>query len=231
MATDLTRRSFLGAAGTAVAAGTVTTAAFAADGDKEGRVKIVGICCSPRPGMTTFQALQVCLNAAQKASERIDIELIELAGKRIEGSVAAGVPLPEGERDDFPPLVPKLSAPNVGGIVVATPVYFANMSSLCKAFLERCMAFRKRDFALGGKVAGVLAVGGSRNGGQELTIRSVQTALMCQEMIIVGEARPSAHMGGTVWSGTPGGVTEDEFGMNSAKALGRHVAQVALRLA
>ena len=231
MASDLTRRSFLGAAGTAVASGTVVAAAGAAESGGGGRVKIVGICCSPRQGMTTFQSLQVCLDAAQKASDRIEVELIELAGKKIDGSVAAGVPLAPGEKDDFPALVPKLAAPEVGGVIVATPVYFANMSSLCKAFLERCVAFRKQDFALGGKVAGVLAVGGSRNGGQELTIRSVQTALMCQEMIIVGEDRPSAHMGGTVWSGTPGGVTEDEFGMNSAQALGRHVAQVALRLA
>lgn len=215
MAKDLTRRGFLGTAGTVMAAGTAATAAGAADGETGGRVKIVGICCSPRQGMTTFESLQVCLDAARETSSRIAVELIELAGKKIEGSVAAGVPLDPGQQDDFPPLVPKLAATDVGGIVVATPVYFANMSSLCKAFLERCIAFRKRDFALGGKVAGVLAVGGSRNGGQELTIRSVQTALMCQEMIIVGEARPSAHMGGTVWSGTPGGVTEDEFGMQS----------------
>ena len=46
--------------------------------------------------------------------------------------------------------------------------------------------------------SGVLAVGGGRNGGQELTLRSVQTALMCQEMVIVGDGKPSAHFGGTV---------------------------------
>ena len=91
--------------------------------------------------------------------------------------------------DDFPSLVPKLGDPKVAGIIIGSPVYFGNMSSLCKAFLERLMMFRKDNFALSNKVAGVLAVGGARNGGQELTIRSIQTALFGQEMIIVGESR------------------------------------------
>jgi multimeric flavodoxin WrbA len=80
-------------------------------------------------------------------------------------------------------------------------------------------------------VAGVLAVGGARNGGQELTIQSVQAALMCHEMLIVGDGRPSAHRGATVWSGAGEEVTDDEFGMSTARNLGRRVAEVAIRMA
>ena len=90
--------------------------------------------------------------------------------------------------------------------------------------------FRKSDFSLANKVGGVLAVGGVRNGGQELTIQSVQTALMCQEMIIVGDGRPTAHFGATVCSGKLEDVTQDEFGMLTAGNLGRRVAEVALRI-
>jgi len=149
----------------------------------------------------------------------------------IPGELAAGVPLAKGQKDDFPSLVPKLSDPKVAGIIIGTPVYFGDMTSLCKAFLDRGIAFRKKDFALGGKVAGVVAVGGCRNGGQELTIRSVQTALMSQQMILVGDAPPTAHIGATVWNSGKGDVTADEFGMATAKNLGRRVAEVALRLA
>ncbi|NQU23136.1 MAG: flavodoxin family protein [Candidatus Nealsonbacteria bacterium] len=194
-------------------------------------MKIIAVCCSPRKGKTTFASLQVCLEAAKAVGDRIEVELIELAGMKIDGSLAAGLPLEPGQKDDFPELVPKLSDPSVGGIIVGTPVYFGNMTSLCKAFLDRCMAFRKNDFALRDKVAGVLAVGGARNGGQELTIRSVQTALMCQEMILVGDGAPTGHFGATVWSGAEGGVTEDEFGMATTRNLGRRVAEVALRVA
>ena len=118
----------------------------------------------------------------------------------------------------------------VRGIIVGTPVYFGNMSSLCKAFLDRCITLWKDDLALSNKVAGVLAVGGSRNGGQEVTLQSVQVSLLCQEMILVGNGRPGPRLGATVWSGAKGGVTQDEYGMTTARTLGRRVAEMALRL-
>ena len=69
-----------------------------------------------------------------------------------------------------------------------------------------------KNKALADKVAGVLAVGGGRNTGVELTLRSVQVALMSQQMIVVGDAPPTGHWGGTVWAGNPavgGGPTPD----------------------
>ena len=194
-------------------------------------IRIVGIACSPRKGKTTAASLQVCLEAAAQVDRRIEVELIELAEMKIDGSLAAGLPLAPGQQDDFQKLVPKLSDPKVKGIIIGTPVYFANMTSLCKAFLDRCIAFRKSNFALSNKVAGVLAVGSARNGGQELTIQSVQAALLCQEMFIVGDGRPTAHFGATVWNSGKRPVTEDEFGMATAKNLGRRVAETVLQLA
>jgi multimeric flavodoxin WrbA len=105
------------------------------------------------------------------------------------------------------------------------------VSALCKAFLDRCIVFRKNQFALADKVAGAVAVGGGRNGGQELVLRQIHTALMGQGMIVAGDGPPTAHWGATLWSGAEGGVTEDEFGMTTAKNLGRHVAELALKLA
>jgi multimeric flavodoxin WrbA len=231
---DITRRDFVknsvaaGAAVTTVVAPAVASQTATA---AEGTIKIIAISCSPRKGKSTATALGVCLQAAQEVSPKIETELIELAGLKINGSVAAGVPLAPGEQDDFPKLVPVLADPRVRGIILGTPVYFGNMSSLCRAFLERCMVFYQDKGALRDKVAGVVAVGGTRNGGQEVTIQSVQISLFCQEMILVGNGRPGPRHGATVWSGTEGGVLKDEFGMNTTKALGRRVAEVALRMA
>lgn len=235
MESNLTRRVFLSgtAATTALGAG----AALSAEGSAQRPTKILGICCSPRKGKTTAAALGVCLEAAKAIDPRIEVELIELAGLKIPGEVAAGVPLAEGDRDDFPALAPKIGDPAVAGIIVGTPVYFGNMSALCKALLDRLIVFHK-DKRLANKVAGVLAVGGARNGGVELTLRSVQVALMSQQMIVVGDAPPSSHWGGTVWGGNPavnsGGapdVTRDEEGIATVRNLGRRVAEMALRLA
>jgi len=226
MASDLGRRGFLGAAGVAVATG-----ALGADAPATARsVKILGIATSPRKGKTTTAAVQACLDAAKAVNPIVEIELVELAGMNINGAVAAGVPLPAGQEDDFLKLVPVLTDPKVGGIIIGSPVYFGSMSSLCKAFLERWTAFRKLNFPLSGKVAGVVAVGANRNGGQELTIACIQAAMMCHEMLVVGDGKPTAHRGATVWN-QGDDITKDEFGLSTAKNLGRRVAEVALLVA
>jgi multimeric flavodoxin WrbA len=234
MASDLPRRNFLKLAGTAVAAGAVAQTTLAqepSNGAKAGPVKIVGVCCSLRAGKSTVASVGACLEAAKAAApDRIAIELIDLADLKIPAGPAAGLPLEPGQQDVFPALVPKLADPQVAGIIIGTPVYFGNMSSLCKAFLERCMAFRKDGFALGNKVGAVLAVGGSRNGGQEQAIKSVQTVLSAQNMLIVGEAKPLCHCGATVWNNGDA-FLQDEGNQATIKSVGQRVAEVALMIA
>jgi multimeric flavodoxin WrbA len=194
-------------------------------------IKILGVSCSPRKGKTTAAGLQVCLDAAKAVSPNVEVELLDLGGLNINGCLAAGVPLPAGQEDDFLKVAPKLADAKVAGIIVGSPVYFGSMSSLCKAFLDRLMVFRKNSFALSNRVAGTLAVGGARNGGQELVVQSIQTALLCQEMVIVGDGRPSGRIGATLLNNGKDDISEDEFGLGTAKNLGRRVAEVALRLA
>jgi len=218
MSANLSRRTFLGVAGSAVVAG-------AAEAGAEGSIKILGISCSPRKGKTTAAALRMCLDAAKEAYPDVEVELIELAGMNI-GVFDPANPESQG---GFKKLIPILSDPKVGGIIIGTPVYFSAMSSLCKAFLDHCMVFRKNNFALRNKVAGVVAVGGARNGGQELAIASVQAVLFCQEMVVVGDGRPTAHTGAVLVNNGQDDISGDESGTSTAKNLGRRVAEVAIR--
>jgi len=229
MGSAVVRRGFLGAAGAAALGAAAHAAAAEGPAPAKG-VKILGVACSPRKGKTTAASVQAVLDAAKAVNPAIEVELIELADLNINGAVAAGVPLPAGQEDDFLKLVPKLTDPKVGGIIVGSPVYFGSMSSLCKAFLDRWVVFRKSGFPLSGKVAGVVAVGGNRNGGQELTIQCIQAALMCHEMLLVGDGRPTAHRGATLWNNKDD-ISGDEFGLGTAKNLGRRVAEVALKAA
>jgi multimeric flavodoxin WrbA len=237
------RRQFLAAAGSGAAvAGSLATFAAATSHAAENAaakpLKILGICCSPRKGKTTATALQLCLDSAKAISPRIAVEMIELAGLKIPGQVAAGLPLDPGERDDYPSLLPKLLDPEVAAVILGTPVYFGNMSYLCKAFIDRCMAISKPK-AWRNKVGGVVATGGARNGGLELTVRSVQASLMAQQMIVVGDAPPTGHWGGTVWAGAPAaapaaGVTSsalaDTLGAETVKNLGRRIGELVLQM-
>jgi multimeric flavodoxin WrbA len=134
------------------------------------------------------------------------------------------------QEDDFVKMIPILSDPALAGLVVATPVYLGSMTSQCKAFLDRWVMFRRNGFLLRDKVGGVIAVGGFRSGGQELAIQAVQAAMLVQDMVVVGEGRPTAHFGATLWSGHPDGIEKDVFGLETARNLGKRVAEVAARM-
>ena len=171
----MNRRRFLA---TSLAAGTAGSAASTAAVAKDRKpVKIVGVSCSPRKGKTTAAALSICLEAAKAVDPGVTTELIELAGRNIGVFDPAD---PKAGQGGFADLIPVVSDPNVGGIIVGTPIYLGNMTSLCKAFLDHCIVFRQQKFALSGKVAGIVAVGAARNGGQELAIQSIHAALLCQ---------------------------------------------------
>ena len=195
-------------------------------------MKILGICCSPRPEQSTFKAMQACLAAASQQDGDIETVLLELAGRDLRPCLACGhckTELACPIDDDFGTLIPILADPEVAGMIIGTPVYFGMMTAQCKALIDRCVMFRRNGWLFRNRVGGVLAVGGVRNGGQELTIQAVQAAMMCHDMICVSDGQPTAHFGATLFSGG-GSVEADDFGLQTACHLGRRVAEVALRM-
>ncbi|MBP7934277.1 MAG: flavodoxin family protein [Phycisphaerae bacterium] len=118
----------------------------------------------------------------------------------------------------------------LAGMIIGTPVYFGSVTAQCRAFLDRCAMFRRNGWVFRDRISGVLAVGGVRNGGQELAIQVVQAAMQCHDMICVSDERPTAHSGATVLSGGEGGVEGDDFGLQTARHLGERVAELAIRL-
>lgn len=220
MKPNLTRRNFLATAGAAALA---TSLAYGAEETAKGKsIKILGIACSARKGMTTAHAVQAALDAAKSVDARIAVELIDLGGLSIAGWS------PNLVKDDFDAILPKLKDPQLGGLIIGSPAYFRSLSSLCKAFIERCMPLREGVMLLADKPVGALAVAGNRNGGQELVVQQILTAMLSYGMVPVGGKSP-AMLGGTLWNAKDD-VSHDEPGLQSAKLLGTHVAEVALKL-
>ena len=218
------RRNFLtkGAAATAFFA-SLSSSSNAAESKK---VRIAGVSCSPRKGKTTAMAVKAALDAAQSVNSGIKTELIDLGGMEISGWSGAAQPT----KDDFDEIVlPKLREPLPDGLIIGSPVYFRTMSALCKAFLERLAVLRKPKLLLADVPVGVLTVGAYRNGGQELVIEQIQSAMLCHEVMVVG-GKPSAHQGATLWNAYKDDIEKDEFGIDSAKKLGIRVAEAALSL-
>jgi len=218
------RRNFLtkGVAATTVFA-SMSLSSNAAESKK---VRIAGVSCSPRKGKTTAMAVKTALDAAQGVNSGIKTEFIDLGGLNVSGYTGDAGP----SKDDFDKIVlPKLSEPLPDGLIIGSPVYFRTISALCKAFLERLAVLRKPKLLLADIPVGVLAVGAYRNGGQELAIEQIQSAMLCHEVMIVG-GKPGAHQGATLWNAYKDDIEKDEFGMDSAKKLGVRVAEAALRL-
>jgi len=221
MKANVNRRRFLATAGTAALAAT-TARALSAETAGDKPLKLLGVSCSPRKGMSTANAVQATLDAAKTVDPRIEAELIDLGGL----DIAPWSPQPP--EDDMKDVLPRFQDPALGGVIIGSPCYFRSLSGLAKCFLERLAPLREPTMVLADKPFGVVTVGAFRNGGQEMAIEQIQSILLCFGMIPVGGHAP-AFQGATLLSASDG-ITNDELGLKTAVQLGKRVAEAALKL-
>jgi multimeric flavodoxin WrbA len=191
-------------------------------------VKIIGIIGSPRKGSNTEIYVKKALESASKAGA--ETEIIDLGSAEIEPCIACDICKSTGEcaiYDDMRDITSKLL--DAQGIIMGSPVYFGNVTSQVKMFMDRSRPLRI-DFKLKDKVAGAISVGAARNGGQETTITAIHQYFLIQDTIIVGDGVPMAHYGGAGVSGAAGDAHEDDMGLKTSANLGKRVAELALRL-
>jgi multimeric flavodoxin WrbA len=191
-------------------------------------VKITGIVGSPRTGGNTSFLVETALKSAEAAGA--DIEIINLGSVVIEPCVACDICKATGEcaiYDDMREITETLMESD--GLIIGSPVYFGSVTSQLKMLIDRTRPLRG-PFKLKDKVCGAIAVGGSRNGGQESTISSIHDFLFIHDCIVVGDGAPMAHYGGTGVGGPKGDTEKDEVGIETSKNLGKRVADLAIRL-
>jgi multimeric flavodoxin WrbA len=93
--------------------------------------------------------------------------------------------------DDMSVIFEKLETSDA--FIITSPVFFGSMTAQLKALFDRTILLRRNGFLLKGKLGAALAVGGSRNGGQEFTIQAIHSWMHIHGMIVVGDG---AHFGG-----------------------------------
>lgn len=196
-------------------------------------MKILGICGSPKKnGSTTLFSLKKAL--AEVEALGIETEIIDLSKYSMTGCDGCGACKVSGYcsiDDDFSnKIFSILDDPEIKGFIFASPVYFGGVTSQMKTFIDRCVVFRRRGFDWENKVAGVLAVGNSRNGGQELVAMDLVVFSMIHGMIIVPDASPSSHFGAILHSGCEGGIENDVVGLDTAINLGKKVGEITKKL-
>lgn len=108
-------------------------------------------------------------------------------------------------------------------VVFASPVYFGNVTGQMKVFFDKIRVFRGQK-AFIGKPAGCAAVGFSRFGGQEETIKALHTMCLILGMTVVNsghEAYDCGHLG--VAAQSP--ASADEFALSRCKSMGLRLVQ------
>jgi len=196
-------------------------------------MKLIALCGSPRKNQSTQWALEQALEAAEKEFPQLKSEIILLADKEISGCTACGA-CNKGFKcaidDDFQEIQKKLKDPQVKGLLLGSPVYMGGMTAQLKAFLDRTVMFRRNGFALKDWIGGALTIGGSRNGGQDLTLQNIHASMMIHDMIIAGDGHNTAHFGGAGWARVEGGIKEDRIAIDTYKNLGKRMAELMKRI-
>lgn len=116
---------------------------------------------------------------------------------------------------------------NCKGVIVISPVYFGTVTGEIKAFWDLTRHLRNEK-ALYNKAAGAVAIGASRFGGQETTIRTIHDMMLIQGMTIVGGSFEDGmgHYGASFQKP----AKSDEEGIKSLIKLCKRVCSVGGKL-
>jgi multimeric flavodoxin WrbA len=161
---------------------------------------------------------EICLAAALWGAKSLgaEIEMVPLVDYF----------LPDGRDQNLDEFREKLRGAD--GLVVATPVYFGDRSSLSQRFIEEISKDPVLLEDLRGKVYGGGTVGAKRNGGQETTLIYQLHDMMSLGLVGVGnDYVTTSQYGGTGWAGDINTMVKDDSGLESCMGTGRRVATVA----
>lgn len=171
------------------------------------------------------------------------VEGCEVALKRVPELMPKDVAEKAGVKlDQDAPIATVDELPDYDAIIFGTPTRFGNMTAQMRNFLDQTGPLWGKG-ALINKVGSVFTSTASQHGGQETTITSFHTTLLHHGMIIVG--LPYSFTGNTIMDevsgGTPYGASTlagpdgsrqpSNNELAGARFQGRHVAEIALKMA
>ncbi len=198
-------------------------------------VKILGISGSPRNAATEY-ALRQALEAAGEV-EGVETEFYSLKGRKLNFCIHCDRCVKEGSdrcvvyNDDMNELYDPFYTAD--GYIIASPVYEMGVTGQLATFFNRfrpTYTMLKEDpDQFSTRVGGAMAVGGTRNGGQECTINNILGFYHTHGILVVNGGLGIYH-GVSIWSKDQKaqGAKEDEAGIRNARTLGSKVAKTAV---
>jgi NAD(P)H dehydrogenase (quinone) len=144
--------------------------------------------------------------------------------------------------DQKAPVATVEELPEYNAIIFGTPTRYGTMAAQMKNFLDQTGGLWAKG-ALIGKVGAVFTSTATQHGGQEATILTTLPVLMHHGMVIAGlpysfagqsgvdQIRGGSPYGASTIAGGDGSRQPSEIDLDGARFQGRHVAQIAAKLA
>lgn len=180
---------------------------------------------------------------AQAVAEGVREAGAEAVVKRVPETVPEEVAKRSGYKlDQKAPVATVEELPQYDGIIFGSPTRYGNMTGQMKTFLDQTGALWLKG-ALVGKVASVFTSTATQHGGQESTILTFHPVLLHLGFVIVGlpyafqgqmgvtEVMGNSPYGASTIAGGDGSRQPSRVELEGARYQGRHVAQIATRLA
>jgi len=187
---------------------------------EETNMKVVGFNGSARKDGNTATLIKYAFHELEK--ERIETELVQLAGSKIQGCIACYKCFENRDKrcavdnDVVNECIEKMR--EADGIILGSPTYFADITTDMKALIERAGFVAKANEDMFRRKVGA-AVVAVRRGGAIHTFDSLNHFFFISQMIVPGSIYWNIGIGRDI-----GEVEKDEEGVETMKNLGQNMA-------
>ncbi len=196
-------------------------------------VKVLGICGSHRAKGATEYSVKKALEAAETVPG-ITTQYVGLRGKKIGHCIHCNQCIKNNclcvIEDDFQEVQQMFL--DADAYIIGSPVYQMNSTPLLQDFCSRLRpTYLVHPGHFTNRVGGAIATGGTRHGGQEMTLLTIKNFFLTYEILVTGGPGGN-YCGASVWSKDrkAEGAEEDVVGMEKVVGLGRRVAEAALTI-
>ena len=210
------------------------------------KIKVLGICGSPRKNANTEFLLNQALDAAKSVDPKnVETEAYSIAGKEYLPCISCFSCAKTGEcirskKDDFNELRDKWV--DADAIIMAVPVYHMSIPGQLKCFIDRLgNSLWSYEGSAGKhlKVYGAIAQGVHIFSGQENAIKEIINHAIVMGNIITSGDPWESYLGGAGWTENKveknalkslyeSGSFDADIAVKSARSLGKRVAELAL---
>lgn len=183
-------------------------------------MKVVAINGSPKKEGNTYHAIQ--LVAAELEKEGIEVEILQVGNKVIQGCIACGMCTRNKDEkcaltgDVVNEYLQILKAAD--GIILGTPVHYAAIGGTMKSFLDRTFYVAGSSGGMLSRKVGAAVVAVRRSGGVP-TFNQLNNYLHYAEMLM-----PNSNYWNVIHGAKPGEVLQDQEGVQIMRVLGKNMA-------